>query len=288
MDYLIADDDCSALSMERYDQQAVGYYRLAAGADFKARQRREGKVMLNPDLDPVGVSDTPNIVHDPQRQAAISQEFQRKLEYLWLNYNFCRKVLGPRQAFNQSIQDLRDALHGKVELSDIIDDLQLEIRIVFGHFLEEMTGRSSLQWRRCSDEELRKVAKKVTTKIFKREGPSRDDILPLHVAGIMAAVQECCGRRVTMVKEIRDIYGPVLSKNQASQTVRDIMKAIDPDIAERTIALAVHKLRKEYAGKPMRFCDLFPFYGGGLAADGMTPKPGHGHKLVEFTPICVR
>jgi len=205
--YLIAEDYCSALLAMGCDQQVVGYSQLAAGAVSKARQRREGKAMLNPDLDPFGVSDTPNIVEDPHRQAELAQRYREKLDYLQRSYAFWREALGPPQAFNQSIQDLRDALKGKLELSSVIENLQLEISMAFGFFLEELTGRNPVFWRRCTDEELCKAGNKLVTTISKRRGRPRDGILWLHMKGLMAAVQECGGMRVTAVKEAKDDYG---------------------------------------------------------------------------------
>jgi hypothetical protein len=53
--------------------------------------------------DPLGVSDNPNCVTDPEREAAVLEEFGRRLAYLKASYRFCKECLPSSTSFNRSL-----------------------------------------------------------------------------------------------------------------------------------------------------------------------------------------
>lgn len=216
--------------------------------------------MLDRKLDPLGVSDNPYIAEDPARQVKLYTLFRRRLEYLEESYAIWRQAFRTGNAFNKSIQLLREVASGKLFFGDIDESLQLEVRIAFGHALRKRTGHPFAHWNQRTSEQLQQAAIETLAVLPKRRGRPDDLVLRHHLAGTMAAVQDACGRRVTMVKERKDEYGLAFSDNPASRTVRQAMQRIAPDETEPRLALLAHKIRKQYAGKPMRFDDLFPAF----------------------------
>lgn len=77
--------------------------RLAAEPEGNCVPRRRRN-------DPLGVSDNPKVVTDPERLAELVEEFTRRLDYLMTSYRACAAAVPDSAAFNRSLKRLQRAV----------------------------------------------------------------------------------------------------------------------------------------------------------------------------------
>lgn len=84
-------------------------------------------------------------------------------------------------------------------------------------------------------------------------------ILRRYVEGLVAAMQKATGKPVMAPRDRDDVYDPHLPGNMGT-ALRIVVDSVQPKVTGSELAYWVCETRKKYAGKPMRFLDMYPAY----------------------------
>jgi len=241
--------------------------------------------------DPLGVSDSPNVVTDPGRLAELVEEFTRRLNYLMTSYRACAAAVPDSAAFNRSLKRLQRAVRLGRTGSGAEERLDPRLEILISQRAREMAGLG------CGDllgEEHSVFVQRAAADVASSTAPIRGRPVNLclrhHVIGLMALIHETCGVPVVSSREKNSVYDPQLS-DAAGRTIAMVFLELDPAVTKTQLVNIIREARRAYAGKPMRFPDFFPFYGAKWAEGSTAPTPGPGYRLDRFeiaAPIYCR
>jgi hypothetical protein len=217
---------------------------------------------------PLGVSDSPNYITDPVREAETAQEFVRKCTYLINSFRSARRIEAKYGTFAASVRRMKNAVSrtrgSKRKQYRLHPLLELAISKHAHKFAAERTSEINSEVTRA---DIMKAAITLSETIDVKQGARNDTVLRHHVEGFMALVQETSGKPVTSQKTKNSVYDPHLS-NFAAQHIFELLHAIDPKITVTKVGNIIREARKSYAGKHMRYADFFPSYGASMNDDG--------------------
>ncbi|HEY0012109.1 MAG TPA: hypothetical protein VGB79_04565 [Allosphingosinicella sp.] len=241
--------------------------------------------------DPLGVSDNPNVVTDPERLAELVEEFTRRLDYLMTSYRTCAAAVPDSAAFNRSLKRLQRAVRLGSAGSAAEERLDPRLEILISQRAREMAGLG------CGDllgEEHAMFVERAAADVASSTAPIRGRPVNLclrhHVFGLMALIQDTCGMPVVSSREKNSVYDPQLP-DASGRTMAFVFSELDPTVTKTQLVNIIREARRAYAGKPMRFRNFFPLYGAHLDAGSMVPTPGPGYRLERFeiaAPIYCR
>ena len=227
--------------------------------------------------DPSNLSAKPNPTADPEREAELVNEFKKRLGYLEESYRASRRFEPEDETFNQSLRRLRRSLASRRTSRRPRKRLHPEIEMEI-----------SLQAQRLAEGEGPKVeprhvgeaVKLAVERLTPRRGRPDDIMLEFHVKGLVALIQEFSGLAVLPSRYSGpDLYEPRFA-GTISSIVPLIFRGIDESISETRLVNIVRKLRREHAGKELRFLDLFPLYGATVTSDGTIEVSGGRLKVL--------
>jgi hypothetical protein len=206
--------------------------------------------------DPLGVSDDPVCVTDPVRTAAVVAEFQRKLAYVEQSYGLWEAHDVDHRSFNCFFARLKRAVTDSSRRIGRKTRLDPRLEILISHRARELAGigpddRLGADHVDFVDRAVREVA----TNISAVRGRPAGERVRHHVEGLMALIQETCGKPVLAIRDKEEV--PRLAEG-VSQMILLAFKRMDPGVTETQLFNIVRKARRVYAGKPMRFRDFFP------------------------------
>lgn len=101
-------------------------------------------------------------------------------------------------------------------------------------------------------------------------GNPGDTLLRRYVEALMALIQEATGTPVLATRHKDNLYEPQLV-GIVGKTIRHIIGGLEPSVTETRLVNWVCEIRRERAGKPMRFRDYFPGYGARIDEDTGLP-----------------
>lgn len=242
-----------------------------------------------PTLNPLSVPETPNLANDPARIEEIRSKFMRRMELLERSYRSVREVSAAQRAtFNQSLARLKRHL-ARIERGDIrpVEQtpetrLHLELQLLINLKARELAGlegNAPLELKHKPYVEA--AAAEVAANTRARRGRPNSYLLQHYVAALIAAYIEATGKPVIGQRTKNSDYAPRLH-SPSGQTVRHFVDVIEPHVTDTALVNMIRRIRREFAGKPMRFEDFFPLTGDWQ--DG-APKAQQGYHLEAFAPI---
>lgn len=236
--------------------------------------------------DPLGVSDQPrNIVIDPARVDAITDEFQKKLAFVEASYRSTIKAVGSDLDFNRSLTRLNRSLDRKRPSKRRGDRAHPEIEmVILKHAMDNAASRTGKTGAAITQEDANFGARKAGELLRPRRRPSHR-ILRHYVRGLMALIQDLTGRPVLLTHNKDCLYDPQ-AVNTGGCTLLVLAQQLDPTASVSTIATIVKQARREYAGKAMQFSDFFPTYGHEMIAPQPMDGLGKNHQVVTVLPFC--
>jgi len=235
-------------------------------------------------LDPIGVSDHPNIVDDPVREAAIVASFIDRLKYLERGCRFAKTMLQSDQvAFNESLKRLKDQLaridrgqHLAFERSAdtrLHPELELLINVEARKRAGIDQGAALLP---AHQPHIMAAARQIASSQTPRRGRPGRGALMLYLEGLVALIIEVTGKPVMAPRTSNSVYEPRLA-GAAGQVIRMFADYVEPGLSDTTLVNMVGKIRRQNAGKAMKFDHLFPFYGGRVTEGGL--ELGSGYRV---------
>ena len=241
-------------------------------------------------LDPIGASDHPNIVDDPKRQAAILARFIDRTRYLGQAYMVTKSAArSDRLEFNESLTRLKGQL-ARVDRGEDVEferapsnRLHPELELLINWEARKRAGLSPSALLRPTDQRhIMAAARHIASTHSARRGRPSPKLFKLYLEGLVAAWIEATGKPVVGPRTKGSVYNPHLT-GASGKVIRTFADQLEPGITDTALVMMLGQIRRKYAGKPMRFSDLFPLYGGKVV-EGV-PYPGPGHKLESFIPI---
>lgn len=241
-------------------------------------------------LDPIGASDNPNIIDDPERQAEILDRAIDRLKHLERGYTLAKSALrSDRLTFNNSLTRLREQLaridrDEWVEFEQSQDNrLHPELELLINC---EARKRAELDPSALlgpdHERHIMAAARHVASIQIPRRGRPRRQLFEHYFKGLVALWIEVTGTPVVGQRTLNSVYHPHLP-GAPGKVVRAFADHVEPRITDTALVNMLGRIRRKYAGKAMRFQSLFPGYGGSVV-DGV-PHPGPGYRLESFVPI---
>lgn len=231
-------------------------------------------------LDPSNVPDRPNLTTGPSRVTEISEVFKKRIAYIERSFVLGKMLcLTNRQAYNETLSRLRRSLARKRKKTVRGDRIHPETEMVISRFARESAARDGTD---VNQDHVEEAAAKALSVLKPRRGRPDNELLDLHVADLMALILETCGTVVVASRTKKSVYSPSFADG-ASQLVPMFFQDVDPSISVTRLVNSVRKARKEYAGKALRFQDIFPFYGSRLLEAGEFLLPA-GWQFKAFEP----
>lgn len=231
--------------------------------------------------DPLGVSDSPNFVTDPEREEELLAEFLRRLDYVLNSYRLCKATIADSRRFNSSLARLQKTVSRPKIPGTPESRLDPRIELLITQRARQLAGLSHDEFPTHQHERfVQQAAIEIAKETKPMRGRPASGMLRHHVEGLMALVQQFCGSPVEGRRDKDSEYSPHLPENGGQ--IIGIFMEIDPDVTETQLVNIIRDARRKYAGKPMRFLDFFPFYGGAVDEESMIPKPGPGYRLQHF------
>lgn len=204
---------------------------------------------------PLGISSTPNLVTDPEREARAIASFQRAIvDVLWsfsnarrneANYGtleqsiarICREVKRERQRPSKGPQVL---IHPFAALR--INELAKEVAV----------ARSGDRDAKFDAADVKTAGEKFAATLLVKRGRPADHTLWKHVELLMALLQRTVGKPVMARRSEGSVYKMFLEDPKA-QLIFNAVHNIDRRVTEAQVADILVKLRRRYAGKQMDF-----------------------------------
>ena len=126
---------------------------------------------------------------------------------------------------------------------------------------------------------MEQAAREVATNLSAIRGRPSADRVRHHVEGLMALIQETCGKPVLAIRD-RDEVSRVAEG--ASRIIPLIFSRMDPAVPETQLFNIIRNGRRAYAGKAMGFADFFPLYGAGVEEATLAPVPQPPYRIQGF------
>lgn len=218
--------------------------------------------------DPLGVSDCPNIVSDPERVALIQNEFNKKWAYALQSFRVAR-VIDSRGTVPASLARLRTALERKRPLKyrgeRLHPEVEMALTIKAQEFANDRTGENDT---RVLQGDIQKAARFLVDQVPVKQGAREDRYLRWHVEGMMALVQEVTGKPVIARRSRNNLYDPHFADPKA-QLIFEALSGIDPGVSVTRVVNYICDARRKFAEKPMLYDDFFPGYSGRIELKGI-------------------
>lgn len=161
--------------------------------------------------DPLGVSDTPNYVTDPAREAEIAGRFVRAVDHILANYRHCFNHSGGDAALNRDLTRLKIAVFRKYKPSKPEGRLHPLLETIINIEARRLAeARSGSIGEHSAKRELFIACRNVASKLSPKRGAPPKYLLKRHVAGMMALIQETTGKPVMAETTPDGDYGPVI------------------------------------------------------------------------------
>lgn len=235
------------------------------------QERLKGNTMARPRTnDPSNLSCTPNPTSDPKRQEELISEFKNRLQFLTQSYAASQKVVEGGDTFNESLERLRRSLTRTRILKRRGKRLHREIEMLVSLHARRMAEAEGVD---VNISHIRAGGQHVVRMINSLRGRPENPMLEFHVTGLVALIQEFSGLPVLSQREKDSVYEPHFPEG-ISQIVPIIVQKWDQSITTTQLVNLVRKIRKKYAGKPLRFHELFPLYGASMNNTEIVPPPG--------------
>jgi hypothetical protein len=226
--------------------------------------------------DPKGVSGTPNVTTDPEREKELVSELCRRVAHVQQGYRISRKAFGPLASFNESLARLKRGLNGQAHSGAAKRRLHPEIEIVISHHAKQYAvQRVGVPDAHVTPGDIEMGARKALALLKPRRGRPSDPVFTLHVEGLMALIQNYLGQPVMMQPKTNSVYDPQTT-SEAGKILIMLAQQMEPKASIRAIITVVNKARVHYAGREMHFLDLFPGYGATIDEVTGLPKLRRG------------
>ena len=206
--------------------------------------------------DPSNLPDIPNPTTDPKRQDELIKELQNRLKFLTESYALAQHIYDDQDSFNESLERLRRGLERKRVIKRKGKRLHPEIELLLSYHARYLAKLDNVK---LNKSHIRAAAEYVTKTIKPRRGRPHNHMLEHHVEGLVAIVQEFSGKPVLSQRYKDSVYAPEFPEG-ISKIIPLIVQKWDTKITTTQLVNMVQKIRRKYAGKPMRFLDIFPGY----------------------------
>lgn len=210
--------------------------------------------------DPLGISETPNIVTDPIRVAELLKECTAKLLHIHRQFRAAKRWLGDDATFNLSLERLRRATVRRTKSHRSQSRLHPEIELIISHFArKEAAKRTGATQAVVIQEDTNIAARRAAKRLNPRSGRPAARNLRWHVEAAMALMQEMTGRPVMASRSKNSLYAANLGKT--AQGLLVFARGLEPSVTEIQLVNIIKTARRKYAGKSFLFADFCPSYG---------------------------
>jgi len=222
------------------------------------------------------------VVSDPARQAEVLDEIRNRLEYLVASYQLAKAVSLDAAGLNRSLARLRRAV-GRPKVPGRQESrLDPRLELLITDRARKLAGIDASQ---IPGAEHERFVQQAAAEVAKNTKPIRgrpgSECLRHHVEGLMALIQETCGKPVLGFRHKDSVYDPQLPDG-VSRLVSMVFSKLDPTVTNTQLVNIIRKARRTYAGKRMRFMDFFPLYGAKVDSQTQVPAPQPPYKLKHF------
>jgi hypothetical protein len=212
------------------------------------------------------------VVTDPERVAKRVAELRRCLTYLEQSYSLEKQLGLDMKGFNESLSRLKRAVARprKIDVPEtrLNPWLELAINIRARELVGLEPDAPLLADHNCF---VQQAARQVAAGATALRGNPGDRLLRRYVEGLVALYQEFTGTPVIAMRHKDSVYEPQIP-GTAGRVIRLIVDLLEPGISETKLVNWICAARRKYAGKPMRFRDLFPGYGATFNGDTGLPS----------------
>lgn len=241
-------------------------------------------------LEPLGVSDNPRIVEDPVREAEIIAELRARQQFLIRHYNRSKAAAQfERSAFNGSLKRLKkhmarvDGGHPSVVSQTVETELHPELALIINLEAKRRAGMEpSAPLEFEHQHHIMAAVRSVAATQRTMRGARSRQLFKRHLEGWVALWVQATGKSIIGHRTKDSVYDPHLD-GPSGKFVRLFADSVEPSFTDTTLVDMLGEIRRKYAGKAMRFEDIFPFYGGNIR-DGV-PHPRPGYRLDAFILI---
>ena len=211
------------------------------------------------------------MVTDPERVAKRVAELRRRLTYLEQSYSLEKRLGLDMKGFNTSLSRLKQAVTRPRNIHLLETRLNPWLELAINVRARELAGLAPdaplLADHNCV---VQQAARQVAERATALRGNPGDRLLRRYVEGLMALYQEFTGTPVVAMRHKDSVYEPQIP-GTAGKMMRLIVDLLEPGISETKLVNWICAARRKYAGKPMRFRDLFPGYGATMNEDTGLP-----------------
>lgn len=193
---------------------------------------------------------------DPIRLKELLTEFQKRHRFLTYSFLEAKKYIPTQKIYKRDVERLRRGLARTRILKDKGTRLHPYLELQISHHayrLAEKAGEA------VGSSHIRAAGKIALEQIGPTRGRPNDQILKLHVAGMVANIQTFADKPVIARRHRNSVYDPHFA-NGISQIIPKTVESWDPDVTTNQLVNIVRDIRKSYAGKPLHFEDPFPHY----------------------------
>ena len=228
--------------------------------------------------DPSNLPTVPNPTKDPRRKEELVAEFRHRLAYVMHGYEFAKQAIASDMFYNKDLARLKRSLARKHKRRGKGSRLHPEIEMVISNLARQLAKDEGVK---VNGDHVAEAATIASRLLKPRRGRPDDAVLEHHVTGLVALIQQYSGMPVLARRYRNSVYDPHFAAG-VSRIVPMQFENRAAGVTQRRLVRIVEQIRSEYAGKPLRFLDLFPGYGVKPDADGMQPMPGQ--RVVHFEP----
>lgn len=193
------------------------------------------------------------LAKSPEREAALSNQFLRKLEYISDNYEFWRNQERRTLTFNQSISAIKRKPSDSVEVDRFSTKLHPYADIMIAAKLSRLANR------RPSQADVETAARDVAKSAKAVRGRPNDLILEHHVHGLMVLIEETSGEQARAQRDKNSDYNPQMS-NDGGHMIELFFRHLDPAVTTTSLINIMREAKRSGAIDGKRFTDFFPFY----------------------------
>lgn len=205
---------------------------------------------------PSNLPNEPNLTYDPVRQAELIAEMHRQTEFIRCNYLAVKEAYGGDNSYNESLGRLRKAIGMKRRTRKQGKRLHPEIELVISEFAREFAEAEGVT---VGTAHIQMASVKACKLLKMRRGRPKAALLKYHVTGLVAVIQEFMGLPVIASRTKNSDYDRHF-EDEIGRLIPILVSTFEEDITEGQLVDIVCEIRREYAGKPLRFIDLFPYY----------------------------
>lgn len=229
--------------------------------------------------DPSNLPSVPNTVTNPEREAVLVSDFTKRLAYLMRSHQAAKIFEDDALAFNRSLERLRRGVVRKRKSAKSLTRLHPEIEMVISYHARRLALEDGCE---LDGVHVRKASLLTIALLEPRQGRPGDRFLELHVEGLVALLQEFSGKPVIARRTLDSEYHPHFAAG-ISRIVPMVFEDSAAGITEARLVRMVERIRRKYAGRPLRFLDLLPGYGMRMGEAGeISLRPGL--RLERFEP----